>query len=220
MKKFIVAAMCCLFAFGAQAQSLGDLFNKVKNGGSTEESNGDNGNGLGDILGGLAETILSSTGIVKTDITGNWTYAKADCKFTSEDLAKQAGGVVVAAKVSDMLNNAYTKIGIKTGAFHFTFNADGSFVLSLGKKDLKGDYVLEGNDLKLNYKTAKGLKAASVNAHIQKAGDNLSILFNADKLLTLVGQIASVANVASLKTVAELVKGYDGMMIGFEMNRE
>lgn len=210
MKKFIIAAaMCCALAFSAQAQSLSDLFNKSKN------TNSDEGNPLS----GLLETILSNTGIIETDITGTWTYAEADCKFTSEDLAKQAGGMVAATKVSDMLSKVYTKTGIVPNAFKFEFKSDNSFILSLGSKTLNGEYTLNGNDITLSYKVPKGLKAASVNAHIQKAGDNLSVLFKADKLLTLFEQLCGSSKVAALKTAADLAKGYDGMMIGFEMNR-
>lgn len=205
MKRIIIlAAMCCTLAFNAQAQSLKDLFSKGS---------------AGQALGSIAESILTNTGIVKTEITGDWTYAGADCKFTTEDLAKQAGGALIASKVSEKLSEIYKKIGVKPGAFHFSFNSDGSFDSNLGKKSIKGEYTLDGNDLALNYKLAGGIKTATVNAHIQKAGDNLSLLFNADKLLTLFTQLCSTANIASLKTVAELAKGYDGMMIGFEMKK-
>lgn len=207
MKKTIIiaAAMFCMLASDMQAQSLKDLFKK------------DN---IGETLGGIAETVLTKTGIMKTDITGNWTYAQADCKFTSEDLAKQAGGTLAATKISDRLSDVYTRIGIKPGAFNFQFNSDSTFTSTLGAKTLKGDFMLEGNDITLNYKIAGGLKTASVNAHVQKAGNNLSILFNADKLLTFFGQLGSVSNIAVLKTVAALAEGYDGMMIGYEMTKE
>lgn len=207
MKKTIIiaAAMFCMLASNAQAQSLKDIFKKEN---------------IGETLGGIAETVLTKTGIMKTDITGNWTYAQADCKFTSEDLAKQAGGALAATKISDRLSDVYTRIGIKPGAFNFQFNSDSTFTSTLGAKTLKGDFMLEGNDITLNYKIAGGLKTASVNAHVQKAGNNLSILFNADKLLTFFGQLGSVSNIAVLKTVAALAEGYDGMMIGYEMTKE
>lgn len=207
MKKTIIiaAAMFCMLASNAQAQSLKDIFKKEN---------------IGETLGGIAETVLTKTGIMKTDITGNWTYAQADCKFTSEDLAKQAGGTLAATKISDRLSDVYTRIGIKPGAFNFQFNSDSTFTSTLGAKTLKGDFMLEGNDITLNYKIAGGLKTASVNAHVQKAGNNLSILFNADKLLTFFGQLGSVSNIAVLKTVAALAEGYDGMMIGYEMTKE
>lgn len=207
MKKIIVimAAICCTFAFNAQAQSLKDLFNKEN---------------IGETLGGIAESVLTNKGILKTDITGNWTYAQADCKFTTEDLAKQAGGVLVASKVSEKLSDVYGKIGIKPGAFHFQFNSDSTFVSSLGAKTLKGSYSLKDNCITLEYRIAGKIKTASVNAHIQKAGDNLSLLFNADKLLSLFGQLCSVSNIATLKTVATIAEGYDGMMLGFQMKRD
>ena len=207
MKKTIIiaAAMFCMLASNAQAQSLKDIFKKEN---------------IGETLGGIAETVLTKNGIMKTDITGNWTYAQADCKFTSEDLAKQAGGALAATKISDRLSDVYTRIGIKPGAFNFQFNSDSTFTSTLGAKTLKGDFMLEGNDITLNYKIAGGLKTASVNAHVQKAGNNLSILFNADKLLTFFGQLGSVSNIAVLKTVAALAEGYDGMMIGYEMTKE
>ncbi len=207
MKKTIIiaAAMFCMLASNAQAQSLKDIFKKEN---------------IGETLGGIAETVLTKNGIMKTDITGNWTYAQADCKFTSEDLAKQAGGALAATKISDRLSDVYTRMGIKPGAFNFQFNSDSTFTSTLGAKTLKGDFMLEGNDITLNYKIAGGLKTASVNAHVQKAGNNLSILFNADKLLTFFGQLGSVSNIAVLKTVAALAEDYDGMMIGYEMTKE
>lgn len=205
MKNIIIAAMFCTLAFNAQAQSLKDLFNK------------DN---IGETLGNLAETVLTNSGILKTDITGCWTYAQADCKFKTEDLAKQAGGALISSQVSGKLSDVYSRIGIKPGSFKFQFNSDSTFVSTLGAKTLKGSYSLKDNCITLEYKIAGKIKTASVDAHIQKAGDNLSLLFNADKLLSLFGQLCSVSNIAALKTAATLAEGYDGMMIGYEMKRE
>lgn len=207
MKKIIsiLAAIVCISSYNAQAQSFKDLLDKKT---------------IGEALGGIAESVLTDSGIIKTDITGSWTYYGADCKFISEDLAKKAGGALVATKISEKLSEVYGKIGVKEGAFSFRFNQDSTFSSTLGTRELKGSYSLDGNMITLEYKIAGNIKPVTVNAHIQKTGDNLSMLYNADKLLKLFSQICNIANIKTLKTVATLAESYDGMMIGFELKRD
>lgn len=201
MKKivFLVMILFCGLTLESRAQSkLSDLLNK---------------NTLGDVVG----NILSKSSLATADLTGTWTYAGSACVFESDDLLKKAGGAVAASKMNERLEKVYGRIGVKEGAFDFTFNADSTFTSKLGRRTLQGTYSLGDGTITLQY---EGLvKNKTVTAHTQKTGDKLSLLFDADKLLKMFSNLCSITQSKTLDAVAKLAEGYDGMLIGYELTR-
>lgn len=201
MKKIVFLGMIlfCGLTFESRAQSkLSDLLNK-------------------NTLSEEAGNFLSKSTLSATDLTGTWTYVGPACVFESDDLLKKAGGAVAASKMNERLEKVYGRIGVKEGAFDFTFNADSTFTSKLGRRTLKGTYSLGDGIITLQY---EGLvKNKTVTAHTQKTGDKLSLLFDADKLLKMFSNLCSITQSKTLDAVAKLAEGYDGMLIGYELKR-
>ena len=170
-------------------------------------------------LSEVAGSLLSKSTLSAADLEGTWRYASAACVFESDDLLKKAGGAVAASQLADKLDGIYSKVGLKPGSFSFTFGPDSTFTSTLGSRTLKGTYSLGEGTVTLHYKAAGLVKAGSVTAHTQKAGDKLSMLFDADKLLKLLSTLCSITQNATLAAVARIADGYDGMLIGYEMTR-
>lgn len=202
MRSFLslLTVLFCAVTFNAQAQSLKDLLNK-----GTVKS--------------AVENILSESGIIKTDITGSWTYSTGACVFESEDMLKQAGGALAANKISDKLGDLYALVGIKEGSFTYTFNADSTFCTNLSKKEIKGRYSISGSDLTLNYSMGKLLKPVTVNAKIQKTSDGISILFQADNMLKMFTSLCSSVQNKTIAGIGALASGYDGLLVGYTLKR-
>lgn len=202
MRKIVCLALllACGIVATTRAQSkLSGLFNK---------------NTLSDVAGSL----LSKSTLSAADLEGTWHYASAACVFESDDLLKKAGGAVAASQLADKLDGIYSKVGLKPGSFSFTFGPDSTFTSTLGSRTLRGTYSLGEGTVTLHYK-AVGIKTGSVTAHTQKAGDKLSMLFDADKLLKLLSTLCSITQNATLAAVAKIADGYDGMLIGYELAR-
>jgi hypothetical protein len=58
-----------------------------------------------------------------------------------------------------------------------------------------------------------------VNCYTKLELSGISILFEGKKLLTLLQTLAALSGNQNLETVSEISKQYDGVRVGFDMNR-
>ena len=196
MKRVIVIC-CVLMCFGgvemAQAQSLKDILNSSK---------------VKDVV-----NLVTGNVIKFSDLQGTWNYVEPACKMTSGDLLKEAA-------LEKKMVNIYTKLGIVPGNFSYTFSSDSTFTNTIGKKVLKGTYSLDEKTrvLTLRYMLAKTITVKSVEVQLVKSGEQMSLLFNTEKLMNFVSVLSSALK-KSDKTTPSLMDGYDEILLGFEMKK-
>lgn len=179
-----------------QAQSLSDIFSKEN-------------------LNKVVNAVTGKTD--KIEMCGTWDYSGMACEFESENLLKKAGGAVAATAVEKELDEQCAKIGMAPGKFSFTFNADSTFVNTYGKKQYKGTYSYNATTRSVHLKYALIL---GFNAKAEVNAKDMSLLFNADKLLKLLSFFGSKSNSTMIKTASTLAKEYDGMLLGFELKKK
>lgn len=173
--------------------------------------------GSGSVLGNILSTVLGTKKLTESDLYGAWNYTGSDCVFESENLLMKAGGTVAAAKVESEVNEQLQALGIKPGACSFTFNEDKTFKANIGGRNISGTYVLDADNKKVTLKTLLGL--GSLTANVAKSGNNLSLLFNSDKLLKLATFAGSLTGSTAIKTLSGIASKYDGMMIGLQLTK-
>ena len=199
MKKIVfwqlfIAAL--LMATNSQAQSsLKDLFNKEN----------------------IEKAVNAVTGKNTADMTGTWSYSGSAIEFESDNLLQKAGGAVAATAAEKKLDEQLAKVGIKAGQMTFTFNADSTFSAKLGQRNLKGNYSYNPSTHKVNLKFAKLI---GMNAKVNCTSSNMDLLFESDKLLKLVTFLSSKSSNATLKSIGSLAESYDGMMLGFSLQKQ
>lgn len=198
MKKFIfwqlfIAAL--LMTNPSQAQSLKDLFNKEN----------------------IEKAVNSVTGKGKVEMTGTWSYKGSAIEFESDNLLQKTGGTVAATAAEKKLDEQLSKIGIKAGQMSFTFNADSTFSTKVGQKTMKGSYSYNASTHKVNLKFAKLI---GMNAKVNSTSSTMDLLFESDKLLKLITFLSSKTSNATLKTIGTLADSYDGMMLGFSLQKQ
>lgn len=191
----VLVALFSSLASNSYAQSLKDLFNK------------DNISKVVNALTGNTEAI---------DMTGTWTYTSSAVEFESENLLMKAGGAAAATMAENKLNEQLSKVGISDGKMTFTFNADSTFVSTVGKKKLSGTYSYDPSTQQVDLKY---LRLLNLHAKVNCTSSSMELLFNSDKLLKLMSFIGSKSNSTALKTVSSLADNYDGMMLGFELRK-
>lgn len=189
----IVAAL--LMATNSQAQSLKDLFNKEN----------------------IEKAVNTVTGKSTASMEGTWAYSGAAIEFESDNLLQKAGGTVAATTAEKKLNEQLKKVGIKEGQLSFTFNADSTFNVKLGTKNLKGTYSYNASTQKANLKFVKFI---GLNAKVNCTSTNMDLLFNSDKLLKLITLLSSKSSSTTLKAISSMADSYNGMMLGFSLRKE
>ena len=206
MKKFIsivlMAGALCLAGQSASAQSLGDLIKGIT------------GN---EAVKGVVEKVTGTT--IPVDVKGTWTYSGTAVKFESEDLLKSTAATLAASQVEEKLDQYVAKVGIKAGTFSFTFNEDNTFTATVKGKSFKGTYSISDDFKSMSLQFGKTIGLKPFTAAISATSSQLDLLFQADRLLELLGKLTSSSSNSTLKTIGSVVTQYDGMKLGLELKK-
>ena len=213
-KSIILLGMVLLGSLSAHAQfDLGSLFNKAKE--AVSEVAGDAISDAAEEY--LPEELQSLLGalIPEVEIPGTWSYVDVAVEFDSTDALTKAGGKVAAETVEEKLAPMLAKVGIKQGAFTFTFEEDGTLTTTLAKKTVKGTWKYD----KKSESVTLGLSGKEFSTRMTAGEKNINILFKADKLLELIKTVSATSSNTTLAAIGAIAKTYDGMNIGFECEK-
>ena len=204
MKKWVcrLSIVCCLCLFFTSVKAqlslggLGDILNS-----ST----------VNKVVSAIAGTDASLT---VADLAGTWKYSAPACKFESSDFLKSAGGEVVAASLKTKLATYYTKAGITPSRV--------TFVMKYGNAKLNGHIVKdeESGRFVVTFTAVGGyIPIMVMDAVINKNGNTLEMLFDVDRFVKVLTTIASKSQSSTLKSVGGLLDEYEGVLMGFELNK-
>ncbi|MBO7300657.1 MAG: DUF4923 family protein [Tidjanibacter sp.] len=207
MKKFHILLISLIVgSLSAHAQfNLSSLVNKAKE--AVSEA-------AGEVLPEEVQDLLGIT-LPKVEIPGTWSYVDVAVEFVSENALTNAGGVVAAETVKSKLSPMLTKVGIKEGAFSFTFLEDGTLTTTLAQKTVKGTWAYDEKSKSVTL----GLSGKEFTTRMTVNQGNINILFKADKLLELIKTVSSTSSNTTLATIGAVAKAYDGMNLGFECRK-
>lgn len=194
MKKFIcMIALCCAVSVQADAQDLKS------------------------ILSGVAKAVVGDKATTATSIVGTWEYVAPDCQLKGGNLLTNIGGDAAGTEVEKKMEGIYAKAGLNT--IQYTFNEDKTCSYVIKGKKVEGTYEFNAEEKTVTIKTGRiGVK---ITANIVTLGSNMSFLFEADKVLSVVKTITGVASKlnSSAATINTLASKFDGMLIGFELKK-
>lgn len=174
--------------------------------------------GAASALGSVLTNLLGgSSAVTASDLQGTWTYRKADCVFETQNLLLKAGGEMAAAKIESQLESQLGKVGITPGACSFTFNSDGTYVATIGQYNLTGNYTLntKSNTLTMTYLAGIG----RISPKVVKTGASISLLFEGDKLLSMVQKVGKLTSNSTVSSLSTLINSYDGMLVGMQLSK-
>lgn len=197
-----MAGALCLAGQTASAQSLTDLLKKVT----------DN-----ETVKNVVENVTGTT--LPVDVKGTWTYSGTAVKFESDDLLKSTAASLAASQVEEKLDQYVAKVGIKAGTFSFTFKEDNTFTATVKGKSFNGTYTLSEDYKTISLQFGKTIGLKPFNASVSATSSQLDLLFQADKLLELLGKLTSSSSNSTLKTIGSVVNQYDGMQLGLELKK-
>lgn len=164
------------------------------------------------ILGTLLGSLLGNTTTQQT-LTGSWTYSGPKVVFESENILSQIGGQVISSNLEQKLGTYLEKIGFKAGKSTLTINTDGSCTLALGTKSWPGTYVYDASTNKMTLTGVLGVAQMTCTVSVQ--GNQLYMLFDADKLLSIFTSLGSKDTGA----LGSLLSSYTGLKLGWAMTK-
>lgn len=171
-----------------------------------------------DILSGVVTEVVGDKATTATSIVGTWDYVGPDCQLKGENLLKNIGGQAAGEEMEKKLVAIYEKAGLNT--LQYTFNEDNTCSYTVKGKKIDGTYEFDAEAKTVIIKSGKlGVK---LTAHIVTLGSNMSFVFEADKILSVVKSITGVASKfnTSAAAINKLAAEFDGMMLGFELKKQ
>lgn len=225
MKKiFLMAAFAAFVCVqGVSAQSgLSSLWNKLTGSSSSSESSSTVTNAVTNVLGSL----LGSSVTLSDDlINGTWGYDGTSCVLESDNALANIGGTVAAGKIEEKLDTYLAKIGVKPGSCSFTFSDGQNCTFKIGSREINGTYTLDAENKKIQFSFYNYI---SMTSYVAYETTSLSLVFDADKLLSLVKKVAttgsssalaSTSTSATIGTISSLLENYTGMMLGMKLSK-
>lgn len=177
-----------------------------------------NAQSLKDILSDVAKAVVGDKATTQASLIGTWNYVGPDCQLKGDDILKNIGGETAGEEVEKKMAPIYEKAGLNT--IQYTFNEDKTCSYTIKGKKVEGTYEFDAEAKTITIKAGKlGIKTT---AHIVTLGSNMSFVYDADKILSVVKTITGAASGlnASASTVNKLLEQFNGMMVGFELKKQ
>lgn len=171
-------------------------------------------------LGNVVNSVTSTDKFEIKSLEGTWTYQSPAITFDSDNALNRAGGAAASAAVESKLAPYYSRLGLST--VKITFDAEGNFTITLKKITIKGTVTKDGDDgrLTFNFQSDSKVKLGKVSAFASKSALGvLTLTFDASHVLAIVEKIASISSNPSLKSLASVLKGYDGVYAGAKFKK-
>lgn len=171
---------------------------------------------LKSILSGVAKAVVGNKATTASSIIGTWTYSGPECQFESENLLAKAGGEMAAKEVEEKMIAIYNKVGMNN--IRYTFNEDGTYSYQMKKRTVTGSYVFDDAAKTITMTGKLGLKTV---AYVTVTGNDMSMVFKADKLMSILKTITGAASKvnSTAATINSVAEAYDGLMLGFELKK-
>jgi len=171
---------------------------------------------LKSILSGVAKAVVGNKATTASSIIGTWTYSGPECQFESENLLAKAGGEMAAKEVEEKMIAVYNKVGMNN--IRYTFNEDGTYSYQMKKRTVTGSYVFDDAAKTITMTGKLGLKTV---AYVTVTGNDMSMVFKADKLMSILKTITGAASKvnSTAATINSVAEAYDDLMLGFELKK-
>ena len=173
---------------------------------------------LKSILSGVAKAVVGDKATTETSLIGTWEYVGPDCQLKGDNILTNLGGEAAGAEVEKKAQSIYEKSGLNT--IQYIFNEDQTCSYTVKGKTVQGTYEFDAEAKTVTIRTGK--LGVRTTAHIVTLGDNMSFVFDADKLLSVVKTITGTASKFSTQAAAinTLANQFNGLMIGFELKKK
>ncbi len=124
---------------------------------------------------------------------------------------------MASAKVVSSLEPYYKKVGITADKVALTLNEDKSCVIKMNGKSYDGTYTFDSSAGTLTLSTTL---LSAPKAYVTVVGSQMSLTFDASKILTLFQGISALSGSSStLSSISTIASQYDGMKIGFQFTK-
>lgn len=173
---------------------------------------------IGNIVSSVAGTVYSAP----VSLNGNYTYNGVAVGLDGGNILTNVAGAAATATVESKIDGYLANVGIKPGSVKFTFNnADNTFSCNIMNIPLSGTYKVGDGENTVTLTFGKNMKYLSMTGNLKSNLNGCEMLFPADKVLSMLKKVASIAGQASseISSISKLADNYDHFKLGFKMSK-
>ena len=170
----------------------------------------------------VVSSVTGGQSVTVASLQGTWTYVDPAVQLGSDNTLKQIAGSAATTELEKKLKEQCAKVGIVEGGFNYTFHEDSTFTSALKKGSLKGTYSVNEADKTIAFTYTAGTSDRAIytlTASTVLAGANLTLLFAAATLPTVLTKVASRTSNSTFQSLSQLAEQYDGLMLGFDLKK-
>lgn len=168
-----------------------------------------------DLLGRVLSYLLYGNTTSKENIIGTWKYSSPKVIFESENILAKVGSDIASEKVEKTLGDQLERVGFSLGKTALTFNEDNTCSFTFGSRSYPGTYKYDSSTNRLTITDAFGV--GNVKCTACKNGNELYLLFDSDKILTLINALGK--STISNTSAASILDSYKGLKLGWSMTK-
>ena len=168
-----------------------------------------------DLLGRVLSYLLNGNTTSKESIIGTWKYSSPKVIFESENILAKVGSDIASEKVEKTLGDQLERVGFSLGKTALTFNADNTCSFTFGSRTYPGTYKYDNSTNRITITHAFGV--GNVKCTACKNGNELYLLFDSDKILTLINALGK--STISNTSAASILNSYKGLKLGWSMTK-
>lgn len=178
--------------------------------------------GNSDIVGSIANGLLSTDKISVADLDGTWHSQGPAVVFKSDNVLKKAGGAAATATIEQKLQPYYDKLGLQKVTVTIV-GADGSLTMQMGKIKLSGtiEPAPEGSEANFvcKFKAAGKVNVGSIETYVTKSVSGINVMFDASNLIKIVKLAGTLSKNSTVQSATKLLESYDGICAGFKLSK-
>lgn len=176
--------------------------------------------GIGSLISGIVGAVTGKKEASIENLAGEWKYQAPAVQFKSDNFLMKAGGAAAQGAIEDKIAPYYKMVGLDRMVL--TINEDSTFTIKTHATMSGTMAPVEGqeNAYEFQFKAFKKIKLGKMTGFVALKGDELTITYEASKLLDLVDKIASISGLKSAKALGSLLKNYDGLTVGYKLKRQ
>ncbi len=171
-------------------------------------------------LKGAVQSATATNEFKISSLEGTWNYSSPAISFKSDDALSQLGGAATSSTIEENIAPYYEKLQLNNTVI--TFDAEGNFQININKLKLKGK-VSKDEESKLlvfNFSPTLKVNIGKVSAKATKdVSGNLTITFDATKLVRAAQKVASFAKNSNLNSISEILDKYDNIYLGADFTK-
>lgn len=225
-------AFALILTVGGNAQGFDSLWGKVKD--KISGSNNESDSKTGDVLSGILGAVTGGKKLTYGNLCGTWNYEGVSCSLESEQALAEIGSKLATAKVEEKINELLLKVGMEKGKASVVFEKDSVCnVLVNGKSRFSTTYAIGEDAKSIAFTFLYG--RLTLHSTVEYVGDEMSITFDADRVLNVIKSLSSAlsqygskneaasesvsSTMALVKTLSVMLEGYNGMRLGFRVSK-